>query len=565
VRKYLILLTPVIVFALTCAVASNETRSISGKVIYNGRQSGDVILQLHNLRVSSKGNPVRLQKRDIYGSIFPFKVIKLENPGSYSFTGLPPGYYSVLAFMDTNKDNKLGFNPPEPFGWFSGSPGASYDPINIIDSSVNNAELKLRVPTPFPKDEKHAEHGALRWIKGVPVLQLWGTAEERGFAHGYLLTQQIIDFFQFYIVEDNWRSPQRYQKIYVPFLESHFNYPPEFLSECNAVIKGMEASGVDMQLDFLDRNFNRTDLMAINNYIEKRAAFPVSSPSSCTQFAFWGTQTEGSELKGGLIAARNMDGECDVRKVTVSHFILFAVRPSEPGRKRWVSAMWPGFVGTISGVNEEGLYCMENAGGTGPGPIVGNIVPCSWIMRYILENQGRKATLESIDREMKKFKCEGGGATASGSIILWAVPYHSQDIPAFVYEGDRFGWALRGPTEVRPNEPTNILAANHHMVYGCDPEKPGYYFNRQASFSSRWRYEAAMDMLEAWSRKGKALGIEEAKRLLQTVSHGSTEYSVIFLPNTGHIFVAVDDLKTDMWDAPYMPWIDFSFDELFKK
>ncbi|MEA3420528.1 MAG: hypothetical protein U9Q97_02475, partial [Acidobacteriota bacterium] len=106
---------------------------------------------------------------------------------------------------------------------------------------------------------------------------------------------------------------------------------------------------------------------------------------------------------------------------------------------------------------------------------------------------------------------------------------------------------------------------NHHMVYGCDPEKPGYYFNRPASFSSRWRYEVAMGMLEAWSRKGRALGIEEAKRLLQTVSHGSTEYSVIFLPNTGHIFVAVDDLKTDMWDAPYMSWIDFSFDELFRQ
>lgn len=57
-----------------------------------------------------------------------------------------------------------------------------------------------------------------------------------------------------------------------------------------------------------------------------------------------------------------MDGECDVRKVTVSHFLLFAVDPAEPGYKRWFSAMWPGFVGTISGINEEGLYSMKMPG-----------------------------------------------------------------------------------------------------------------------------------------------------------------------------------------------------------
>ncbi len=38
-----------------------------------------------------------------------------------------------------------------------------------------------------------------------------------------------------------------------------------------------------------------------------------------------------------------------------------------------------------------------------------------------------------------------------------------------------------------------------------------------------WRYETGMKELEAWSRTGKALGLSEAKRLLQIVSHGSFE------------------------------------------
>ena len=78
-------------------------------------------------------------------------------------------------------------------------------------------------------------------------------------------------------------------------------------------------------------------------------ASPTDPPQSCTLHNATGV-VQGSDVDGGLIAGRNMDGEVDLRKVTVSHFLLFAVEPSEPGQRRWVSAMWPGFVGTISGI-----------------------------------------------------------------------------------------------------------------------------------------------------------------------------------------------------------------------
>lgn len=564
-RQSLLAILLLFFFALTSGVARSPSRSISGKIKYEGQKTGPIFVRLYKLHFSSKGKALPLQKREIYGSKKPFKILKIKKPGLYTFQALPPAQYSVLAFLDSDGNKDLSFNPPEPLGWFSSALGGSYDAIDLTQSDFNQADFKLRTPTSFPKVEKSTKHGALHWIKGFPVLQLWGTAEERGYAHGYLVGKQIIDFFEFYIIEDSWRSAQRYQEIFVPFLQSHFNYPPQFLKECDAVIKGMKASGIKMKVESLGRNFNRTDLLAINAYIEKRAAFPVSSPSSCTQFAFWGAQTRRSELKGGLIAARNMDGECDLRKVTVSHFLLFAVDPSEPGHKRWFSAMWPGFVGTISGINEEGLYSMENAGGTRSGPIISGIIPCSWIQRYILETQGSKITPKSILKAMQNFHCQGGGITAAGSIILWAVPYRKQPAPAFVWEGDRFGGSMRKPTDARPKGTTNIMAANHHLVYGYDPKRPGLSFGKPIYFSSLWRYEVGMNIVEAWSRAGKPLGVAETKRLLQTVSHGTTEYSVIFLANERRILVAVDDLKTDMWDAPYMKWAEFGFDELFRQ
>ncbi|MBN2246285.1 MAG: DUF2141 domain-containing protein, partial [Candidatus Aminicenantes bacterium] len=364
-----------------------ETRSLSGRVLYRGDRTGTIFIDLYKLSVSSEGRVARLSKGDIYGDVQPVQTKELKMPGTYTFDDLAPGHYSVLAFMDLDKDQKLGFDPPEPFGWFTSLPGGLWDPIDITLSDALECNNNLRVPAIFPKEGRTCEHGALIWKKGLPVLQLWGTAEERGFAHGHLVGGQIIDFFEFYIVEDSWHSAKNYQDTFVPFLENRFSYPPEFLKECDAVIKGMQASGIDMRVEVLGRDFNRTDLLAINAYIERRAAFPGTNPnpSSCTQFAFWGDRTKDSELKEGLLAARNMDGECDIRKVTVSHFLVFAVAPSESGHKRWVSTMWPGFVGTISGINEEGLYSMENAGGSGPGPVPDGIVPCSWIQRLVLE------------------------------------------------------------------------------------------------------------------------------------------------------------------------------------
>jgi len=548
---------------LSCTASPDQVRTISGTIIYRGDQKGPVQIRLYKLEVTSQGRVLSLSKGDIYGAQKPFKEITLKEPSTYEFSRLPSGHYSVLAFMDLDKDQKLDFKPFEPLGWYASQPGARFSSVELTQENKSNADFLLRAPTPFPEEDIQIEHGALTWIQELPVLQLKGTLEERGYAHGYLLGKQILDFFEFYVVEDSWRSAKNYKDIFVPFLETHFNLPPAYKKESQSLIQGMKDSGIDMKVESLEREFNQTDLLAINAYIERRAAFPVSSPSSCTQFAFWGDFTQDSNLNRGLIAARNMDGECDVRKVTVSHFLIYAVDPSEPGHKRWVSFMWPGFIGTISGINEDGLYSMENAGGTGPGPVVKNITPCSWVQRDILEKSTQKNTPDEILKKMNPFQCNGGGVTAPGSIILWALPYQGQKEPAFVYEGDRFGGKMRNPAEVRPVHPHNIMASNHHKVYGFDPEQPYLSFERRVSFSSLWRYEVGMNELEAWARQEKTLGISEAKRLLQIVSHSSTEYSVIFSANEMKIWVAVDDLKTNLWDAPYLEWKEYHFDQLF--
>ncbi|HUX08625.1 MAG TPA: hypothetical protein VMX35_15090 [Acidobacteriota bacterium] len=527
--------------------------SLKGVVQFDGHAEGKLIIRLFAVDAHPGIT-------DIYDGSKALRSLSLEAIGDYSFDNLPPNHYIVTAFIDCDGDGALDFDPPEPFGWFQTGDSLLLARVDLRNGDVSEAKIRLRLPTPFDKKGGACEHGALRWMKGLPVLQLWGTAEERGYAHGFLAGKRIIDFFEFYILEYMVRSAKKYEEFYVPFFESRFNLPEEFEQELDAVIAGMKAAGTAMHVELLGRDFTRTDLLAINAYIERRAANPVEpvKADECTQFAFWGPLT----VDGGLIAGRNMDGEIDIRKVTVSHFLTFVVEPSEPGRKRWISTMWPGFVGTISGINEDGLYSMENAGPTGPGQVAGGLVPCAWAERYALETLGADATPESVLATMNKFRCEGGGVTAAGSVILWAVPYNGQEAPAFIYEGDRNGGIMRTPAQVRPLNPYNIMGTNHYRVYGVDERGPGFNFGREIFC---WRYVAGMAALEAWSRIGRKLGLVEMKQLLQIVASGSTEYAVIFLANEKKILIANDDLEADLWDAPHLRWAEFEFDELFNR
>lgn len=582
-----------------------QVGTLEGRIHYTGPEAGPIIIQLYGPG-DGGWTTGRVSKADVLGGREPDRSVLLPGPGAYRFDGLSEGRYSVVAFMDLDGDQVLDFGPPEPLGWYASEVGGWIDPVELPAGGRNDVDLTLRTPTPFPRGDRETGNGALRWMKGRPVLQLQGTPAERGYAHGFLVGPQVLDFFEFYVLEDSWRSADRYEAEFVPFLQTHFDYHPDYLAEADALLQGMKDSGMDLRVEWLDRDFRRVDLLAINAYIERRAARPSpaapgspvsglsvrswpilgrfvsSSPTvpgpavdpslsariprdgpACSQFAYWGQATEGTDLGGGLIAGRNMDGEVDLRKVTVSHFLLFAVDPSEEGRYRWISTMWPGFIGTISGINEAGLYSMENAGGTGPGPVVDGLTPCTWTQREILETAGRESTPKSISEAMAGFRSRGGGSFGAGSVILWAVPYEGQAAPAFVAEGDRFGTAIREPADVAPASPWNVMATNHYLSYGVEPGRPGLYFGKEPSFSSRWRYEAGMNTLEAWTRQEKPLGTEEMRRLLQSVAHGTTEYSVIFRANEMTVDVAVDDLATDLWDAPYQEWVTFHFEELF--
>ncbi|MCA8963614.1 MAG: hypothetical protein KDC48_01935 [Planctomycetes bacterium] len=498
------------------------------------------------LRANSAGGLERFGKNDLFERA-PDAVAVAGPDGTFALE-VPPGSYAVFAFVDRNGDGTWSPDVPEPCAWRLR--------VDVPAGGAELAALQLRAPTHLARQDRVVANGALRWCKGYPVVQLRGDARQRGVAHGELLAAQIVDFFRDYILEDRLGGAVAYRE-FETFLNTAFVWPDAFLQEIDGVLVGMQQSGIDLSVPELGRDFGRCELLAINAYIETRAM-----RSSCTQFVAFGERTAGSEIAGGTIAGRNMDGEIDLRRVTVSHFVLFAVDPSESGQQRFVSMMWPGFVGTLSGFNAAGVHCMENAGGTGPGPVVDRLQPISWVMRQALATFGSDATHADFESLLAAHANSAGGACGPGCIVVFALPSAARE-PGWILEGDRFGHASRLPGAVSPRLAGAVMASNHHLVYGADPDRPGTSFGRQPSPSSAWRYEAGQHKLQAWARTGRAIGTAEMRELLQTVAHGSTEHSIITRPDLREFDVAVASMRAEPWDAPYRPWTTFRFDELF--
>lgn len=547
-------------FVLACFLSVDalaQSSSIRGKVTTDSQIVAPIRLFAIKLQVLKDGQVAPPSKPEIFTASVSAEKVMANLEGEYEFS-LEPGHYSVFAFSDLNADGSWNPETPEPFGWYATQPSGTYVPVEVGTNEVTGIDFALHAPRPFSDEPQVARGGTFRHIKGYPVLQLTGNAQDRGYAHGKLVAPQIIDFFRFYFLEDKMQSARGFEEGFYKFLNTNFAYPEPFVVECQAVIEGMKDSGTDMFIPELDREFSLTDLYAINCYIETRAM-----RTSCTQFAAWGERTENTDVEGGMITGRNMDGEIDLRKVTVNHFLLFAVDPSEPNTKRYVSMMWPGFVATISGINEEGFYTMENAGVTGRGSIVNKLVPFSWTMRESLARLGAEASPDLVQRFIDDFDNSAGGVCGPGCITLFAVPFKGQDNPAFILEGDRFGDAMRLVETASPRIPNVLVASNHHHKYGVDPAEPGMNFGMQPTFSSQWRYEAGMHKLEGWHRTDRKIGTAEMRDLLQTVAHGTTEYAIITRPNESQFDVAVASMKAEPWDAPYREWTTFDFLEVF--
>lgn len=480
--------------------------------------------------------------------------------------------------------------------------------VIYINATIRASSGCSRQPTIISREYRESlnHHGSMYPLKNAHLVQLHGSAYERGLAHGYLLSQQIIDWLVCYQYIYNMNGNLTYYDSYRSWLKINQNIPSDYALEARGVIDGMIKSEESIYVEEFGRDFDIFDLYVMNSYLEGSVdsgamtdgPFTSSNPMkqaespACTQFVAWGRMT----TDGKTVAGRNMDGETDPSYVTVTHLIVFAVAPSEQDRLRYVSVMWPGHIGTLSAMNEDGVSIMLNCGTMGPGSIATNVTAIEWTIRDLITSTLQSNCKPSyISEKLNEYKCSEGGVSAAGSVLVLTRPvpenYDVEDedsAPGFIAELDRYGGMIRTADNYIPA----IFESNHFILYGVDadsesdPSNPEYNFGEAIGFSSRWRLQAIRSVLESINRttevnslnKISSLTIgQSVSKIMRAPAHGATEHSIAFKPSSSKLYsnnrrdhqIAIANsqpwLTSEQWDAPYGTWIEYNFEDLFKK
>lgn len=198
-----------------------------------------------------------------------------------------------------------------------------------------------------PADSPNSDlHGRLQTVQGVPVLRVWGTARQRGFAHGYLLANEIRQLLLDYLDQKNISGgPEAYEKLSLPAARTLLAVRPIHQREMAGIAEGVVArlGREGAMLPPLKRPIEYADILAFN------AASDWLQPM-CASFSAWGERTPD----GGTITGRNLDWH-RIRGMVGSQIVLVQAPSEKPKRAGWVGVTWPGFVGCLTGMSEAGV------------------------------------------------------------------------------------------------------------------------------------------------------------------------------------------------------------------
>ena len=300
-------------------------------------------------------------------------------------------------------------------------------------------------------------NGYFHEVSGQRILHVWGSHYEMGYAHGYLLADEIMEVMNGYVLHLLPKAIYRLAHLAVPPL---FEVPEPYLEEVTGIIDGMERSGADIYIEALGRKIDIQDLVLCN------AVGDLGAMACSTQIA-WGAGTETDPvLQGETAFVRNLDWTLAGPNpfLLPERTIVMVFSSTQEGARTVASISFPGYFGCLTCMNEEGVVASLNIAHNGVGLLGVNyaerFVHVGLIMRQALEtdyNQdGRSSIHDVMDNTLDK--------TRSGAfVITLAEPMGPAGLnPAVIVEADNQGVAFRVPAD-EPVFTDNVLAATNHL------------------------------------------------------------------------------------------------------
>jgi Acyl-coenzyme A:6-aminopenicillanic acid acyl-transferase len=376
--------------------------------------------------------------------------------------------------------------------------------------------------------------GTLTVEKGVRVLKLRGTPREMGYAHGFLLASEIVEGFEGYVVfSPVVGGPKNYESRIVPKVRAQMVFLPEHEAELAGMLEGIEAAlGDKSRVPSLDRAMQLIDLKVLNTYGDWYQF-------ACSSFSAWGKLTPDGET----ITARNFD--FFPSPLLEKGQLLIAYAPSDPARRRWINVGFPGVLGVISGMNEDGVGLFVHDVRRRPGAEHETGVNARLlVLRHAVETTGANGAPDAVWKKLRAL------TTSMGNNVHVTSPFDKKRPPAGIIEYDGVEEQSEGADFRAPGDGSSTVFCTNHYRKRSEPSSCRRYTKMAALLGETEAQGAKIDAAKARSIMGS---------IVQNALFSRTIHTVIFFPAARRFDVM---LGKDGKVAPAFEPVPFTLAEL---
>ena len=329
------------------------------------------------------------------------------------------------------------------------------------------------------------KNGRLSRENGVWVLTVCGSPYEMGYAHGRLLKAWIWQGAFGYIdlgLEKIGRWDYDQMVDYARRAKRHI--PQELLSEIRGISDG---SGVDFD-----------KLLVLHTFLE------YTQVQECSSYAVFGDATRTGELIHGYNLEFNGYG--------IAHKYVVLIRRIPDNGNAFVSVTWPGFAGTLSGMNDKGMTASLNNVGSYKKEATRDGLPYIFLVRQLLQ---KCSSLEESKEYMRTAR-----RTMGNNILI------SQADPAATtvaeYTARRIAF--------RDGRRNRVAVTNHFR-------KLSFSDTGKISTFTCSRYQRMMELINAdYGRIDEEMNFLKDRKVYQDIAI----YSVLFYPEKQILKLACD-------------------------
>jgi hypothetical protein len=304
-------------------------------------------------------------------------------------------------------------------------------------------------------------HGSVETIGEVRILNLWGTWEEMGYAHGYLLGPDLKEVYEDYFLElaggiGNIDLLRTYFPLY-------FEVPDEFRQYAAGIIAGA-ADTISLYSSVFGREVDTLDLY-ITASVPDLSALVDGMQLYCSSTSGWGGATSGDpQLQGDPAISRNLDYYVDTQGTILGQNLLVTFDPA--AGQDWVSVTFPGFMGSLSGMNETGINATLNMGNhQGTTQTTTPFVPICLALALGLSDTDFDGSGTCDIEDMMAALTEWNRSNSYDIHVTSPAALGTSGEPAVVVEvNNEAGYAFRYSADEPGIAPGRMILTNHHRV-----------------------------------------------------------------------------------------------------